>query len=331
MKSNSNRGILFFSVFLRCALFVFLLADFVVAGQKMTLKLKSQVIVVGPNVKLTEICTILPNDAALLRRLDKIILGRAAPPGESKEISRSLIKMNLRRTGMYDRLGAITGPRTVRVKTAQKDITRVKIEDAVAQFIGSKMPDRAVEWRFDYSRIAEKIAGPVHPFEFKIRLQNSRLNKGHTTFEVRIMADGKTVTRTKVSGILRTFENVAIAAKELSRGQVLQPGDMLTKKMETTYLAGDPLLTLGGEKPLESRVRIPAGKIITRKMIMASPAVRKGERVVLEIVAGNVALRTRALSQQNGALHENIRVWMQDTRKILKGEIIAKGLVRVEL
>ncbi|KAA3615494.1 MAG: flagella basal body P-ring formation protein FlgA [Calditrichaeota bacterium] len=331
MKNNQNnrrpgRIFFFFVPFLfLCA------AASLVAGEKINLTIKSNVIVVGPEIKLTEVCEFTPKDKSLARRLDKIILGRAAPPGESKEVSRSLIKMHLRRTGLYDRLGAISGPRSARVKTAHKDITRVKIEDAVASYISKELKNKKLEWRFEFLRIAEKIAGPVKAGELKVRLQNARLKKGHTTFDVRVLSSGKTVNRTKVTGTLRIFEDVAVAAKSLKRGDKIGAADMVLKQMETTYISGDLINTITANTAMECRVRIPAGKVLTRKMIAETPTIRKGETVELEILAGNVFLRTNALSQQNGRLHEKIRVWMQDTRKILKGEVVGKGKVRVEL
>lgn len=229
---KTNRKTHHSGIFRKSLLLLLMIVSFTAtfAGDKISLNLKSQAIVVGPEIRLLDVCTVAPNDKNLLQRLDKIVLGRAAPPGEAKEISRSLIKMHLRRVKLYDQLESITGPRSVRVQTAQKDITRVKIEDAVATFISKKLQGPNLEWRFDYLRIAEKIAGPVEDYELKVHLLKAGLDKGHTALEVRVLCDGKTVTRTKVTGILRTFETVAVARDIIDRGNKISSANFLMEK-----------------------------------------------------------------------------------------------------
>ncbi|KAA3659024.1 MAG: flagella basal body P-ring formation protein FlgA, partial [Calditrichaeota bacterium] len=155
--------------------------------------------------------------------------------------------------------------------------------------------------------------------------------KGHTAFELRVINNGKTVNRTKVTGILRTFENVAVAKTTIDRGTRLNRTDFHLEKKETTYIPGDPMRAQHVVEAIESRVRIPKGKIIMQNMVADIPSVRKGETIQLEIKAGSVFLQTEALSQQDGAVDDIIRVWLQDTRKTLKGIVVGKGKVLVEL
>lgn len=102
-------------------------------GKRFVLEIKPYVKIVGPYISLSDICTLKPKSEALQQKIALIKLGKAAPPSESKDLSLSYIKLQLRRAGLLEYIDALKGPRIIRVTTAHKDITRLRIEEAIVK------------------------------------------------------------------------------------------------------------------------------------------------------------------------------------------------------
>ncbi len=300
--------------------------------QGVTLKLKPETTVVGPQISAFEICLIEPYSKNLARKLKTIILGRAAPPGEAKDITRNQLKLQLRRAGLKKLIPSITGPRVVRVKTAQRDITRIRIDEAVAGWVGEKMHEREdVEWKIEYKRVPEKVAGPAGDFHLRVKPRGAFKGRGYHLLEVQAVKNGIVCTKVPVAIVIHTYERVLVATKKLTRKQRLRPSWFTTELLETTHIAHAPLKTLPEDRAVQAKVIIPAGKMLTENMIEPVPLVSRGQRVELLISAGAVALRTYALAQEPGNAHEWIRVWALETKRVLRGVVTPRGRVRVEL
>lgn len=301
-------------------------------GKTVTLKLKPETTVVGPQITAFEICTIEPPSKKLARALKKVVLGRAAPPGEAKDITRNQLRLQLRHAGLAELIPAITGPRVVRVKTAQRDITRIRIDEAIARWVRKKMDDYpGVEWKLEYKRVPESFPGPVGAFSLAVKTRGTFKGRGYHLLEVRVMKDGILSTKIPVAVVIHTYENVLVATQRINRRQRLQETCFRKELQETTFSAHEPLRTLPDMGAFQARVIIPAGKMLTSAMIEKAPLVARGQRVELLISAGAVALRTYAMAQEPGNANDWIRVWALDTRRVLKGKITQNGSVHVGL
>ncbi|MFQ5705905.1 MAG: hypothetical protein ACE5HO_00525 [bacterium] len=101
----------------------------------MSINLKSQALVLGPVIRLGDIGILSVPDSVARRRLESVELGKAAPPGESREISIYYIRRSLKRAGLGKFISNIKGPKTIRVTTAPIELDKARLRDGIAKVI----------------------------------------------------------------------------------------------------------------------------------------------------------------------------------------------------
>ena len=97
--------------------------------QPFAINLRPRSVVLGPNVKLGDLGKIRIADRTRRKMLSQIDLGQAPPPGEGREISLSYIKRRLRTAGLSEFIALLSGPKRVRVITAQVEIDKAFLSE----------------------------------------------------------------------------------------------------------------------------------------------------------------------------------------------------------
>jgi hypothetical protein len=106
---------------------------------ELSINIKSKALVLGPKIKLGDIGVLVIPDSLKKEQLASIILGDAAPPGESREISLNYIKRSLKRAGLGEFNSYIRGPKTIRVTTAPVEMDKAIIKEGVALILKNKI------------------------------------------------------------------------------------------------------------------------------------------------------------------------------------------------
>ncbi len=104
-------------------------------SSKLSIKLKARTIVLGPDITLGEVSSILTPNSIVRTKLLAIKIGHAPPPGESSEIKVSYIKRCLKVAGFEEYAKTISGPRAIRVVTAQVEIDKAILKEEFAKLL----------------------------------------------------------------------------------------------------------------------------------------------------------------------------------------------------
>ena len=80
---------------------------------------------------------------------------------------------------------------------------------------------------------------------------------------------------------------------------------------------------------MQARRPMNAGDIFTRQHSESVPLVRQGDAVELVVDSGNMQLSTQGVALQDGGAGVRIRVRNQGSGKVLHGEVLAAGIVRM--
>ncbi len=300
-----------------------------VKDHSITLILRAHVVVVGPEIHLGDLCKLEPPNKTLARKLARLKVTRAAPPGESKDVALSKIRLVLRHAKLERYIKKIKGPRVVRVKTGHRDITRMRLEEIIGAHFNRLLRDFAGEWRLEFKRIPDSLAVPATRYDIRVR-SASPFRRGYQTVSLSIRQQGKEVARQRISLVLHTYERVAVARRNLRPGETVAEADVELALRETTHLPAEPLRKIRPDR-FALRVFVPSGKVLTRNMVQIVPDVERGKQVQVEVEAGGVRIQTRGLAQQDGNMRDWIRVWLSDTRRAVKGQVVGKGKVRIQL
>ncbi len=127
------------------------------------------------------------------------------------------------------------------------------------------------------------------------------------------------------------FREIAIVSRPLLRGDSLEEGDIEMQRRDVSRL-GQRFLTDYSEF-LGYRVRqaASAGKVLQVSMLSVPELVKRGEKVTLLASGGGIEIRMVGEAMSNGGKGATIQVRNINSKRIVEGEVVSKGVVQVKL
>jgi len=127
------------------------------------------------------------------------------------------------------------------------------------------------------------------------------------------------------------FREVAVVSQPLVRGDTLEEGDIEMQRRDISRL-GQRFLTDYSEF-IGYRVRqaVSTGKVLQASMLSIPEWVKRGEKVTLLASGGGIEIRMQGEALSNGRKGAMIRVRNLNSKRIVEGEVVSKGVVQVRL
>ncbi len=127
------------------------------------------------------------------------------------------------------------------------------------------------------------------------------------------------------------FREIAIVRRPLLRDDLLKEGDIEMQRRDISRL-GQRFLTDYSEF-IGYRVRQAAfvGKVLQANMLSIPELVKRGEKVTLLASGGGIEIRMQGEALSNGGKGAVIQVRNVNSKRIVEGEVISKGVVQVRL
>ncbi len=141
--------------------------------------------------------------------------------------------------------------------------------------------------------------------------------------------DGRTAWVKVRFGIEATL---VAASHEIKRERVLSQGDLLLKRgifapKDVLSAVTDPNQVIG----MTAKRRIPAGSIITPRMVKQTILVKRGDLVTVSVEAGDIVILAKAKALRSGALGDEITVQNIATGRSFSGTVAGRDRVVVEI
>ncbi len=127
------------------------------------------------------------------------------------------------------------------------------------------------------------------------------------------------------------YAEVLVANRNLRRQHTILPGDLRTKRIQTSRHAGSYFEDKGELVGLQTRRNIRPGQILGQQHVTQREVVSRGQRVTILAENGSVAIRMQGEALENGVLGDRIRVKNSSSGRIVEGEVLESGHVRVAL
>ncbi|WP_036185928.1 flagellar basal body P-ring formation chaperone FlgA [Marinobacterium lacunae] len=132
-----------------------------------------------------------------------------------------------------------------------------------------------------------------------------------------------------VTARVQQFASVVIARRPISRDSRIGGDALALSEQNITRLSGGYYTRLQDIVGKSARIPIDNGDIITARMLEASLAVRRGDRVTLEVRKGALLIRTTGTALQDARLNEQVDVENQSSGRQVRGTVTAPGVVTV--
>ena len=207
-------------------------------------------------------------------------------------------------------------------------ISEGEIQDVVTDYVQAMMSDFPGQIEVAVRRKGDLVVPGTGSVELQVRPAEGRTRLRSVPAVLEIHRGPVCVERHLLSADVRYFDHVAVADREIGRGETLQAGALRLEQREVTTRLGRYVRSLEGAEKMRTRSRIRAGRPVDERLLEPVPAVERRDQVRIEARVGAVIALALGVATESGTVGDRIVVQNIDSREKLLTEIVAPGLVR---
>ena len=183
--------------------------------------------------------------------------------------------------------------------------------------------------QIELGRLDSRLKLKSCPSDLEIGFTRPERDRGNTSLTIRCTGD--TPWKLHLPVTVRLYDDVLVTRTPVSRGAAIDPEQLQTRKLEVSrirggyYRPGDPV------DRLQARRSLPRGSALTAQTVEPRLAVRSGEQVTIRLSIRGLDIKSRGKALQSGPIGKVIRVRNEQSGRVVEGEIIAPGQIRVGL
>lgn len=298
--------------------------------------------VTGPDILLGEIADVESDDAALLARLEKLSVGRAALPGQVRELHVGSIRVRLRQGGLPEKQIVIDGAEVIPVRTRHHVVDGATLVGAAKNAVGTEARLRigSTGLVVDEEDVAVYCEVPADTFvrDGVVAVSPARWSgsvPGAVTVYVEIWVDGQQQRTVPVRCDTTVHLSVWVTEGALKRHDVLTPEVLSVERRELTTiprgLLGAPKEALRGEPgPLvgmRTTRPLAPGTVLTDAMVESSPVVGRGQPVQIVATLHGVQVSAPGVALADGRPGDIIRVENESSGQVIRARVVDEGEV----
>lgn len=299
------------------------------AKTQVTLNLQPEV-ASGP-VTLGDVAKITSDETGMGERLAAVRIGTAPLPGASRVVSLNSILLALRQHGLNPDLMEITPKGDITLTTHCNRILGAELLEKARELILAALPYSPDAVQIVAKNLPEEIVVDPGDVAVSVVVQPNEDFIGYTFLTFDVTVSGQLKRRVSLHLQVSVTAEVAVAAANIQRGQVLSAADVVFEPRDLATTGGPCITSLDEIVGMRARVGFRQGQLLVARMLDAPPAIQRGDAVVLQAVAGCVLISAPAVAKQDGRVGDRILVRNQATGKEITARIIDKSTVRVDV
>jgi len=275
------------------------------AGNKITIH--PETLVTGTKVYLRDIATI-EGSLNAIKNLGNILICSAPSPRKTRSISSSLIKSRLRRADCIGENCPLDCPDRVQVKSDYIEYSRTDIEAIIKKHIYKN-----ISWNKHQVEIKNIFCKPVVLPRGRVSYSFNPAERDKSFIanyhdEILFCVDNDYKKKIHISARINVVCPVVVATRTIERNTVIQHQDLKLAMREITTCSDHIHTNLESVIGKSTRIRIDAYTMIRDKMVVAAPAVHKGDPVTIFLENRFIKLTVPGKALQRGAVGETIKV-----------------------
>ncbi|MCH8886323.1 MAG: flagellar basal body P-ring formation protein FlgA [SAR324 cluster bacterium] len=284
----------------------------------------------GKRFTLGEVAELDGFDLDAVRRLAKVTLGYSPRPGGKMRLYVSQVRSRLYRVMRPERIRLVM-PKTVWVARAGQVVTAKEIARMVKDHAAALSDRRDDGLLQTISGVVRDAVLPVGEVKWKITPIGRHLSAGGSrSFRVAAKVNGEEVWRTLVRVKQEVTQNIAVAVKEIRRGQTIRPEDIHLKSQNISGKNPDRYITrLRDVIGKKAKRTIGRGERVQPNMVLTPAEVREGGRVTIEYRTPLLHLRMPGVALVAGNIGDFIPVRNLQSGRIIYGVIKNATTVKV--
>ena len=185
-----------------------------------------------------------------------------------------------------------------------------------------------VELRFTSIKLPKTFKVPVGQVEHQvIPAKPGVIGSRRVTLLTRV--DGQVVSNRSIRVELEALAEILVATDNLRRGEIISSDNVDFQQQDISKLK-QPLFD--GEDVYGKRLKrsLRLGQPLLRKQVEFPPLIKRGDRVTIRAKRSGLMLTAAGEAKQDGLVDDTIRVMNLGSRKEVRCQVVAAGLVQVE-
>lgn len=286
--------------------------------------------VTGKKFTLGEVAELDGFDLAAVKRLARVKLAHSPRPGSRMRLYVSQVRSKLYRVMRPERIRLVM-PKQVWISRAAQVVSASEIMEMVkarAAALSSNQGDGLLQTIA--GRVRDAVL-PVGEVKWTVAPIGRNLSAGGSrSFRVAAKVDGKEVWRTLVRVKQEVIQTIAVAVREIRRGQKIGPEDVLLKTQNVSGKKPGRFITrLRDVVGKKAKRPIAPGEWVQTNMVLAPSAIKEGGRVTIEYRSALLHLSMPGVALVAGNSGDFIPVRNLQSGKIIYGVVKNGTTVKV--
>jgi len=156
-------------------------------------------------------------------------------------------------------------------------------------------------------------------------------NSFQARVSVRVACQGEHPWSLYVPVQFQAWQQVAVAAGTLTRGQTLSNADLVMTEVELTRLRYGFISALDEAVGLELKRNLQAGEALYPGILTAPKLIQKGDEVIIVAHGTQMSVQVPGTAMNDGRMGEQINVRNTSSQRVIKATVIDVGTVQVNI
>lgn len=280
----------------------------------------------GDRILLGDIARIYASEG-LARKIGALDMGRAPRPGKEKKIPGKRIAAIIRSGKLIPPDAVVTIPDSIHIRRAFQTIPETLLKRVFNDYLAKNLGDAEYEIsRFD---VRGKNAFPVGDIRLSVSNSGGKKLRGGVRLRVAVSVDDKDYGHLTLAGRVDRFTRAVCARRPVAQDEILTNADLELKKIKVSQGSHRYMASLGEAVGKQARLPIRAGAFVRTNMVTSPELIRKGDRVKILAVSGNLRVATIGVAKESGALGDQVRVENIASGKTVVGRVNNGAVVEV--
>lgn len=299
-------------------------------------KLHERAEVQGPMVLLGDIAEVIA-DSEMTSQLKSVSCQPAALPGRAATIDAGFVLIKIRQAGIDSKQVTMTGAARTVVTTRSHTVTGEECVESARACVTERLKGVVIgELLLEPAQIPSPLLLPEGQVEVKVQSAPNLTSVGSylsptAVVPVTVSVQGTVYRTVNIYLRLRTFNEVAVAARPIDRWEVLKESDVALERRETTGATDPPLLKIAGVVGKRAVRPLPLGATLTRSALETPPAIMKGSKVTVLAFVGKVRISMIGEAREDGWVGRTIAIRNPDSKKNFTATVVDENTVTVRV
>jgi flagellar basal body P-ring formation protein FlgA len=311
-------------------LFTFLAFPLNAEESLLAIHLSEKSAVVGPQVSLGEVAELTGNNEAMIERVRRLVISRAAPAGERIKISQGYIKIVLRREGFSLEDFTFDGADTTEVLTQSQDFFPGDLLPDLKSFILKELDEPGEDVEVKLEGPNKKMLLPAGKITENFRPSFSGKYDGEILLTAELEVDGHLIEVLPLRLTVDIYRPAVITTKRVEKGEEFTARNIALVREPSSKIMQGCFRQLNYVLGRRAAIPLIPDTVIRINEIFDPPVVLRGKIIQAIIRLGNVELTVDARAMEDGKAGDVIRVENSDSHKVLQAKVLDEKTVLIQ-